>query len=391
MARIGIDARFYGPLGKGLGRYTQEITDNIVNHIDKENDYVIFLSLENLAEFIIPEGEEGRIQKVVVPYRWYGLKEQLLFPLMLLKYKLDLVHFCHFNVPILYPKKFVVTIHDLILTKFPTLRASTLSPLMYRVKDLAYRIIISSAVKRSSLIIAVSEFTKNDIIERFKASPNKIIVTYEGVANLSKGNDSLFAKKVVPHEILSLTDLTRPFWLYVGNAYPHKNLEWLLEVFRSFNRRHPDSRLVLVGKEDYFYKRLKDYTKARHLEKVVFFPGYVPDRDLEILYQRALAYIFPSLYEGFGLPPLEAMAKGCPVLSSNQASLPEILGQAAWYFDPKNDKELLALMEKIEDNSNLRQELTVKGLAWVKKYSWWECAASTAIAYQKVLYGHKEK
>lgn len=389
MARIGIDARFYGPLGKGLGRYTQEITDNIVNHIDKTNKYVIFLSLENFSEFNIPEGEEDRIKKVVVKYRWYSLKEQLFFPLILLKYNLDLVHFCHFNVPILYPKRFIVTIHDLILTKFPTVRASTLSPWIYKFKNLAYRLIISSAVKRSKTIIAVSEFTKEDIIDRFKAPADKIIVTYEGVANLSKGNDSLFSLKQAT-KISSFIDPSYPFWLYVGNAYPHKNLEWLLDVFKSFNLRNPSSRLILVGKEDYFYLRLKNYVKSRHLENLVFFPGYVPDKDLEILYKKATAYIFPSLYEGFGLPPLEAMAKGCPVLSSDQASLPEILGDAAWYFNPKNSQELLSLMEKIYTNNNLRQELVSKGLTQVKKYSWWECAAATVKAYETIIYDNKK-
>lgn len=389
MARIGIDARFYGPLGKGLGRYTQEITDNIVNHIDKTNKYVIFLSLENFSEFNIPEGEEDRIKKVVVKYRWYSLKEQLFFPLILLRYNLDLVHFCHFNVPILYPKRFIVTIHDLILTKFSTVRASTLSPWIYKFKNLAYRLIISSAVKRSKTIIAVSEFTKEDIIDRFEASADKIIVTYEGVANLSKGNDSLFSLKQATN-ISSFIDPSYPFWLYVGNAYPHKNLEWLLDVFKSFNLRNPSGRLILVGKEDYFYLRLKNYVKSRHLENLVFFPGYVLDKDLEILYKKAAAYIFPSLYEGFGLPPLEAMAKGCPVLSSDQASLPEILGDAAWYFNPKNSQELLSLMEKIYTNNNLRQELVSKGLAQIKKYSWWECATATVKAYEKIIYGTKK-
>ena len=129
--KIGIDARFYGPVGKGLGRYTQEVVDNILA-MDKENDYVIFLSKENFASFKSPN---GRVKKVLVKARWYTLAEQTIMPYLVLKESLDLMHWPHFNVPILCPVKFIVTIHDLILTKFPTTRATALGPLFYRIKN----------------------------------------------------------------------------------------------------------------------------------------------------------------------------------------------------------------------------------------------------------------
>ncbi len=383
--RIGIDARFYGPVGKGLGRYTQEIVDNITK-IDSRNQYVVFLGPHNFDEFAL---ERENVRKIMVRAGWYSLAEQILMPFYVWRARLDLMHWPHFNVPIFTPGKFVVTIHDLILTKFPTRRATTLSPWLYKIKNLAYRLVIWLAVKRARRIIAVSQFTKDDIVQQFKIRPEKITVTYEGVANLAKGRDSLFAAKLDDKETLLGYNIDSPFLLYVGNAYPHKNLEGLVRVFGKLveTQNFASLRLVLVGKKDYFYERVQGYARKLGLYRPgdknspIVFPGYVPDAKLEILYKQARAYVFPSLYEGFGLPPLEAMAKGCPVISSNRASLPEVLGPAAVYFDPGNEKEMLEQIKRVINNEDQCQDLIKKGLAQVKKYSWWECARKTLEVY----------
>lgn len=394
--RIGIDARFYGPIGKGLGRYTQEVVDNIIKITsadlsEKESasfDFVIFLSPENFDEFIC---DRSNVKKVCLAIRWYSWQEQLIMPFYIWREKLDLIHFPHFNVPLFTPVKFIVTIHDLILTRFQTLRATTLSPVIYRLKNLAYRLVIWGAVKRARKIITVSEFTKQDLIAKFKVAADKIVVTYEGVANLAKGRDSLFVAKLDNQETLKQYHITNNFLLYVGNAYPHKNLEILLRAFSHLIIKKPDLRLVLVGKEDYFYDQVRNIARTLNLwqkENVnspVIFPGYVSDAQLEILYSEAGAYIFPSLYEGFGLPPLEAMAKACPVLSSNRTSLPEILGEAALYFDPENETEMIEKIWRILNEQDLRQALISKGLEQVKKYSWWQCAAETLQVYRQAL------
>ncbi|HTW97034.1 MAG TPA: glycosyltransferase family 1 protein [Candidatus Methylomirabilis sp.] len=385
--RIGIDARFYGPIGKGLGRYIQEIVDNVLK-IDRANEYVIFLGRENFDEFVFPE---PRVKKVMVKARWYSLAEQLEMPFLIWREKVNLMHFPHFNVPLLAPGKFVVTIHDLILTKFPTRRATTLSPWFYRLKNLAYQIVISRAVKRAKKVLAVSEFTKNDVVKNFKIKPEKVIVTYEGVANLARGKDSLFVGKIDDRKTLLSYNIMENFILYVGNAYPHKNLESLLEVFAQLRQKRPDLRLVLVGREDYFYRRLKEIAARLNLwdenipESPVVFTGYVPDAELDVLYRRALLYVFPSLYEGFGLPALEAMAKGCPVTSSDRASLPEILGEAALYFNPTDPADIFLKMDKLAGDQNLREVLIKKGHQQVKKYNWWECARQTWEAYREVI------
>jgi len=389
---IGFDARFYGPLGKGLGRYTQEVVDNLIKISSAEPgagfNYVIFLSPENFDEFTSPS---PKVKKVLLPVRWYSWSEQFLMPFYIWREKIDLMHFPHFNVPVLTPVKFVVTIHDLILTNFPTRRATTLSPWFYRLKNFAYRLVIFSAVWRAKKIITVSEFTKKDLIVKFRVRPEKVAVTYEGVANLAKGRDSLFAAKLDHQEILTEYHIAKNFLLYVGNAYPHKNLEWLLRVFSRLHTAQPGLRLVLVGKEDYFYRRVQaearvlNLWQAENKNSPVIFSGYVPDAQLEVLYQEARGYVFPSLYEGFGLPPLEAMAKGCPVLCSERASLPEVLAEAALYFNPEDAEDFLAKARRLLNDADLRADLIARGLRQAKKYSWWQCAQETLTIYRQVL------
>lgn len=386
---IGIDARFYGPLGKGLGRYTQEIVDNVIAlSNDDYLNFVIFLSPDNFDEFICPN---SKVRKELIKSRWYSLAEQFELPYRWYQAKIDLMHFPHFNVPLVKMGPYIVTIHDLILTKFPTHRASTLHPIIYWLKDKAYRLIISSAVKYSCLIITVSNFTKNDLVKQFKVLADKIIVTYEGVANLSKGKDSLFVAKLDSKKTLEFYNIRCPFLLYVGNAYPHKNLEGLIQVFSKLHSSHPDLRLVLVGREDYFYNRVKEVARTNNLwqkenhNSPVVFTGYVPDIDLETLFQAASLYVFPSLYEGFGLPPLEAMAHGCPVVSSNQASMPEILGEAATYFNPFDKEDIIAKIEELINNKDERNKLIALGHKQIEKYSWLECSRKTYEIYIQYL------
>jgi len=374
-SRLGIDARFYGPIGKGLGRYTQEIVDNIIK-LDQESEYVVFLRQENFSSF---KSDNPRVKKVLADIRWYGLAEQLFLPFYIWRERLDLMHFPHFNVPVFCPVKFVVTIHDLILTKFPTQRATTLAPLVYKIKNFFYRIVIRRAVRRARRVLAVSAYTKAEIVRQFKIEPEKVIVTYEGVAKVFQ--DKISSGQA--ENILKKYQITKPFLLYVGNAYPHKNLESLIRAFLILYGEIKDLQLVLVGKEDYFYRRLKEL--AGGFKQAVIFPGYVPDNDLRSLYALGSAYIFPSLYEGFGLPALEAMALGLPVVSSDKTCLPEIFGQAAVYFNPENEKEMKEKIKQVISDQALRLKLKNRGEEQIKKYSWSECARQTLAVYKNIL------
>ncbi len=370
--KIGIDARFYGSIGKGLGRYTQKLIENLEN-MDSKNRYFIFLRRENWEEY---RPKNRNFQKILADVPWYGFREQTIFPKILRKYNLDLVHFPHFNVPVSWKGKFVVTIHDLILIHYPTRRASTLAPLIYFLKKAAYRKVIGNAVRKSEKIIAVSKHTAEDIKTHFHVPAEKISVTYEAadIANVPA--------KDTPENILKKYGIIKPYLMYVGNAYPHKNLERLVLVFRELVKKHPHMHLVLVGREDYFYKRLKKFAKENSVRNVIF-ADYVPDGDLSAVYREALLYVFPSLYEGFGLPPLEAMARDLPVVSSNGSCLPEVLENAAYYFDPEALGEMSEAIEKAATDGELRKKLIATGRQQVKKYSWKKMAGQTLDIYKK--------
>lgn len=360
--RIVLDLRIFGPQYGGLGRYNQQLLLNLAK-LDHTNQYIILIKKLSSENLDLPVNFSWKL----CPYHWYSLQEQIFLPLILKKLKPDVVHFPHFNVPIFYRGKFIVTIHDLIMTKFPSIRTSTLNRFVFIFKRLAYQLTISLAIKRADKIIAVSQFTAEDIKTYFHLNQNqaeKIKVVYEGLTPIKDAQEIN-------------DDLPDKFFLYVGNAYPHKNLAFLIETFQEFLKNHPDFYLVLVGTHNYFYQKLEKLV-AKH----VIFAGFVSDKKLAAYYRQSQAYIFPSLYEGFGLPPLEALAHHTPVLSSSASCLPEILADAVVYFDPQNKEDLLDKMENIITDEDLKQQLKIRGDKVIAKYSW-EQMAQEIIKYYK--------
>lgn len=369
--RLGIDARFYGTPGKGLGRYVSELIEHL-EKIDADNDYFVFLRREN---FDLYQPRNPRFQKVLAEFPWYGWREQLLYPFFLRRFRLDLMHFAHFNVPLLYRRPFVVTVHDLILLSHPTPRASTLAPLLYRLKYLSYRLVIGSALRRSRRVITVSETSKKEIEKRFPFTRDRdIAVTHEACSPALTGSDA------------APTGVVPPFVLYVGNAYPHKNLDRLIEAFGRFRRSgHDDWRLVLVGAPDYFYGRLRQEAEAKDWAANVVFYGAATDSQLASLYSQAAFYVFPSLCEGFGLPPLEAMCRDLPVAAAKASSLPEILGDAALWFDPNDAGAIATAMGRLADDADLRRDLIERGRQQAAKYDWRRCARLTLDVFKNAL------
>lgn len=370
---IGIDARFFGPFGKGLGRYTQKLIESL-EELDTENRYTIFLRKENFDDY---KPKKSNFKKVCAHFEWYSLEEQTKWPQFLSRYKCDLVHFPHFNVPLSYKGRYVVTIHDLIILHFPTRRATTLDPIKYAAKQFAYKVVIKNAVKKAKKIITVSEFSKRDIVKHFNLDKKRVIVTYEA-ADMKVQNS-------VEFQILKdKFNINKPYILYVGNAYPHKNIEKLVESFAKTSEKNPDVQLVLVGKMDYFYQRIKQLVDDNNYKNIIF-PGFVTDEELQALYENCRVYTFPSLYEGFGLPPLEAMAKGAPVISSREACMPEILKEGALFYNPYSVDDIEQKTEEILHNEEVRKDLIEKGSKVVSSYSWEKCGGDTLKVYQSIL------
>jgi len=375
--RIGIDARFFGTSGKGLGRYTQKLVEEL-EHIDHNNQYYIFLNKHNFDEY---QPKNPNFHKVLANIQWYSWQEQLIFPNILKKYKLDLVHFLHFNVPILYRKPYVVTIHDLILLEYPTRKASRLNSLMYTIKNLAYRLVIMNAIHTAQKVIAISKYTKKSIQKHFHIQDNKMAMIYEGV-DLERFNP-LNAKEFDFKKFNLKKD---KYILYVGNVYPHKNIDSLIEVFAAIKQKQnidADLKLVLVGKKDYFFENIISQVKTLNLEKSVVFPGYVADEELISLYENSLFYVFPSLYEGFGLPPLEAIALGAPIVISNATCLPEIFGEHIEYFDPKSKDDMEEVLYSFIRDKDKRELQKTYHQIILNTYSWSDMAEKTKKLYNK--------
>ena len=291
--------------------------------------------------------------------------------------KPDLVHFTNFNFPVAYGGKFVITIHDLTLLHFRNLRNSIARKAYYMLKEQVMRnVVLKQGMKKADVVIVPSEYVKEDVANTFKVRRNKIAVTYEAAdTEFSRGRINLEKKGI-----------NKPYILYVGNAYPHKNLERMIIAFGKLITEYLlDYQLVIAGKKDSFHKNLEEAVTEAGLQDRVIFTGFVTDQELAGLYKSAKLYVFPSLSEGFGLPPLEAMAHDLPVASSNATCMPEILGDAAVYFDPKRVDDMAKAMLMILTDQKLSEALIKKGRAQVKKYSWKKTALATLDIYNNVL------
>ena len=356
--RIGIDARMYGPSvgGGGLGRYIEQFLKELPN-VDQQNRYVLFGSALNLFRDV------PNFDTINTRIPWYSLQEQIQLPRVIDGQRLDLIHFPHWNVPLRLKTPFVVTIHDLILLKEPrSARATTRHPFVYALKYQGFKRVLSHAVEKSQKIITISEATKHDLITYFpRLSPQKITVIYEGVTKL-------------PPSTSSKSPLPFPYLLYVGNCYPHKHLEFLLDVFDRLHPNFPDLHLVFAGRDDRFSQMLERTSKTHSSGSHIRFMKNPPDTALCELYTYAQLYVFPSRVEGFGLPPLEAMAQGTPVACSNIPVLQEILGNAAVYFPQDNAAQAARILTDLLHNPQERTELIEQGFTQIQRYSWKDMA-----------------
>jgi len=375
--KIGIDARMLGPQCGGLGRYVEQLVFHL-QKIDQENQYFLFMKQDNWHRF---SPVEKNFVKVMANIPWYSWTEQLKLTGIIKAQGIDLMHFPHWNVPMMYPSPFVLTIHDLIMFHYPRQEATTLSPFKYWCKDWAHRRVVNHAAAKAEKIIAASESTRQDINRTLDVPIKKIKVIYQApFKNWHLENITPAVSATRKLTVLKKFDISKPYVLYVGNAYPHKNLTGLLSAWQIFKQKYGNKyQLVLVGKKSKFYEKVL----SGFVEDVVF-TDFVEDEDLAIIYENAYLYVFPSLYEGFGLPPLEAMNYGVPVISSNRSCLPEVLGEAVLYFDPENYEQMAEVMHLALENKDIQMELQENARQHVKSFSWDRLARQTLDIYQEV-------
>lgn len=365
--RIGIDARFFNLGSAGLARYTQELISHLAK-LKTEHTFVAFLNESDKPDWRWPE-----LEVRTTTTRWYTVREQLLFGRELERASLDLMHFTNFNFPLRYRQPFIISINDLTLLSYAG--RSRLSGLKTR----PMRLVMAQGAKRSLEILTYSEHQKKLIVENFGVTPGKVKVVYLAVDPQFK---PLPASEIT--EFRSQHGLTGPFIMYTGQWRQHKNLVRLLKAFKIV-RGQAAVKLVLVGKVDPAFPIIQETIRSQGLSGDVVLTDFVSDADLPRYYNAADIFAFPSLSEGFGLPPLEAMACGTTVASSSSPPMPEILGDAAVYFDPLSIGSIAETLLELLNKPGRRQRYRGLGFKQVQRYSWDRTAAETLASYEAAL------
>lgn len=299
------------------------------------------------------------------------LWNQARLSLEMLRRKPDVLFVPAHTIPLLHPKATVITLHDVGFDRAPEL---------YARHELAYhRWAVRYALRHAKKIIVPSAFTKNEILALYPQAQQRekdIVVIHHGFDGSRYHPGESTADRDI---VLNRFHLERPFFLYVGRLQEKKNVPRLVEAYGIFRRRHPDLAidLVLAGQPDYGFERIQKNISDFGISSSVHFPGYVSGDDLPVLMRSARAFVFPSLYEGFGIPVLEAQSSGTPVLTSMRASLPEVGGSGALYVDPKNTEEIAKALEVIGTDETKRTQLRENGFSNLTRFSWEQCAQQT--------------
>ncbi len=341
--RIGFDARLAGSRHAGIGRYAESLLQYLLNNVNtlgkQKVFWVVFVSedhdlpwLEELAE------KNSQIEVRTVAVRHYSLVEQVWWPWILWKAELDLLHVPHFNVPLFYPRKFTVTIHDLLWHQQRDPRATTLIPWVHRIKYGAYRVVSTLAILRAQYVFVPSKVVQKDVGKYTRRVAN-VVVTYEGVSGAYRSTS-------VPEKVSRLKEFPGSYCVYTGSMYPHKNVSVLLRALRLL----PHMKLLVASSRSVFTDRFLSQAERVGVAEQVVWLGYVPDDKLITLYQGSVAVIQPSLSEGFGLTGLEALATGTPVIAADMPIFHEIYAEHARYFFPLDGYALSEILENLRKN-----------------------------------------
>lgn len=365
MKKIVIDARGYTT---STGRYVR----NLIKYLEKlEGDQTdrVYTVLLQKREFKDYTPQASNFSKLEANFAFNTLSEQLNYLDFINKLNADLIHFTMPQQPIFYKGRHVTTMHDLTLVRvYP----GNKNWFVFKLKQIAGKFAYKKVAHTSEHIIAPSQYTKNDYAQWANIDPEKITVTLES-ADVSDQKPEPYASLV-----------GKKYIMYVGQQSNYKNLWRLIEAHQTLLETHPDLQLVFVGKPN--NNGIKDKEKAEQLGyKNIIYTGFVSDGELAWIYKHSAAYVFPSLMEGFGLPALEAMHYDTPVVSSNATCMPEVLGEAALYFDPEDVDEMTSQIKKVLADPALRKKLIANGKKQLKKYSWERMAQQTLDIYKKSL------
>jgi glycosyltransferase involved in cell wall biosynthesis len=364
MARIAIDGREIG--GSGTGRYVEKLLQYL-QILDRENEYIVLM---RPAVFNNWKPNSSNFSKIKSPHKEFTFDEQMGLLRQINSLKVDLVHFPMVQQPVLYKGSTVTTMNDLTTLKF---RNPSKNYVVFSFKQWVYRWVNKKVARKSNELITFTEFVKNDVAGFAKVDKTKIKV-------ISLAAEELNGKQQ-PIQILDGKD----FIMFTGRPLPHKNLYRLIEAFKILRNKHPQLLLAIIGKRDASYNSYISFMEKHGVRDSVVFTDFIPDRQLKWALNNAKAYIFPSLSEGFGLPGLEAMHYGTPVISSNATCLPEVYGDAAHYFNPTDVNDVAAKIDEVLTSPKLHEDLARKGKVQVKKYSWQRMAEQTLEVYKKIL------
>jgi glycosyltransferase involved in cell wall biosynthesis len=361
MSHIVIDARI---INSSTGRYVERLL-HYLEIIDTTNTYSILVPTKDLGYW---KPTNPNFRTIANDYANYSFGEQLGYKKMLDKLAPDLVHFCMPQQPILYRGKHVTTVHDLTLLNTYN---SDKNWLIFHLKQLVGRYVFRKIGQTNTTIITPTHYVKKTYAIFAKIPADKVVVTYEAAEQATN--------KTSPYRVPF-----KQFIMYVGQQSDYKNIKRLGDAHQELLKSYPDLGLVLVGKKNASALKNETYFTDRNY-KNIHFTDFVPDDQLNWLFSHCTAYVFPSLMEGFGLPPLEAMAHGAPVVSSNATCIPEVLGDAAHYFDPTDVPAMAQAISDVVDNPKLQKDLIAKGTKKANSYSWRRMAEQTLEVYLKAI------
>ncbi|HDY67923.1 MAG TPA: glycosyltransferase family 1 protein [Candidatus Scalindua sp.] len=368
--RIGIDVRSLAHNLTGVQRYTFSLIEALFK-IDKENQYILFPREINQTG-----SNTGKRKNLLLGIaRWTKVAswEQFFLPLDALYRSIDAFHFPACAAPLLFPCPYVVTIHDMIYQLHPEKTIPSFR---------AYLNIMTPLIARKAKrIITVSHNSKKDIMRLLNIPGDKISVIYQAISEVFRPvRDSTLLQR-----ILGKYQISSNYIFTVGTLEPRKNIVRLIRAFSILKHlKQYDGQLVIAGAKGWFYDEIFKVVEGLNLKKDVVFTGYVPDRELVYLYNGARIFVFPSLYEGFGLPPLEAMSCGVPVIASRISSLPEVVTDAAILVNPYDFNELAATIADLLHDEKLQTDLIETGFRNIQRFSWDKVARDTLAVYNSI-------